>query len=86
MEEKLDLIIEHLYNLDRRDRLRTYGGFLRAMLSLIPLIIFLWSTWYIIEHGEELMKRITMEAASSAAEYTKGSGQGVLDELMKKYK
>jgi hypothetical protein len=85
IEEKLDEILVHLRRLDARDRLRTWGGFFRGLLALIPLAIFLWSVWYFINHGEELMKQIADTAASSAAEYTKNQGQGMLDQLMKEY-
>jgi hypothetical protein len=81
VETKLDEIIVHLKKMDARDRIRLWGGFIRGMISIIPLAIFLWSTWYFIQHGPELMKQFADTAASSAAEYTKGQGQGIVDQL-----
>jgi len=85
IEEKLDEIIVHLKKMDARDRVRMWGGFIRSIISLVPLIIFVWSTWYLIQHGPELMKQIADTAASSAAEYTKSQGQGVVDQWLKEY-
>jgi hypothetical protein len=73
MEEKLDLIVLYLHRMDRRDRIRTVGGFVRGMLGLIPLILLVWSYWYFLQHGEEFMKKITSEAVRQSAEYSQGS-------------
>lgn len=85
VEAKLDTMIGILEKMNARDRLRTWGGFVRGMIGLVPLIILVWSTWYFIQHGPELMKMIANQAASSAAEYTKGQGQSMVDQLMKEY-
>lgn len=73
IEEKLDQILVYLHHMDRRDRLRTIGGFVKGMLALIPLVLLLWSTWYFIEHGPELMSEITKQAVQQSAEYSRGS-------------
>jgi len=85
VEEKLDEIVLHLKRLDRRDRMRTIGGFIRGFLALIPLLLLLWSVWYFVQHGDEIMKKIADQAASSAAEFTQQKGQGLLDQLKKEY-
>lgn len=85
IEKKLDTIIEHLEKIDARDRLRMWGGFIRGCIAVIPIILLIWSSWYLIVNGADLMKQITDVAASSAAKYTQNSGQGMVDELMKKY-
>ncbi|MDD5054654.1 MAG: hypothetical protein PHZ00_00105 [Candidatus Peribacteraceae bacterium] len=84
-DEKLDAIVLYLDQMNKRDRLRTVGGFIRGLIGLIPVVVVLGSLWYFASHGEELMKMIANQAASSAAEYTKGQGQGLVDELMKQY-
>jgi len=84
-DEKLDAIVQHLEQMNKRDRLRTIGGFIRGLLGLIPLVVLLWSLWYFAQNGEALMKMIANQAASSAAQYTQGQSQGLLDELTKKY-
>ena len=71
--------------MDRRDRWRTVGGFFRSLIAIIPVILLLWSAWYFVQHGAELMKMIANQAASSAAEYTKGQSQGMLDQFMNQY-
>lgn len=85
IEEKMEEILVHLRRMDARDKLRTWGGFIRGIIALVPLILLLWSAWYFMEHGAELMKQVADTAASSAAQYTKGQGQSMVDELMKQY-
>lgn len=71
--------------MDARDRLRTWGGFFRSLISIIPIILILWSSWYFIKHGPELMKMIADTAASSAAEYTKSQSSGLYEQFMNQY-
>lgn len=59
--------------MDKRDRLRTIGGFFRSILGLIPLLFFIFSAWYVYEYSDELLKKITEEAAKQAAKYTEES-------------
>jgi len=80
-EDKLDQILEHLANLDRRDRLRTWGGFFKGIIALIPMLIFIYSMWYFYQHGDELLKKIARQAATQAAEVTKEDSQGLLKQL-----
>lgn len=75
IEEKMDLILIYLHRLDKRDRLRTWGGFLKGLLALIPIIILLWSTWYFIAHKDEIFKEITNQAAQSAASMFTGGNR-----------
>ena len=71
--------------MDARDKMRMWGGFVRSIIALIPIIFFIWSAWYIYEHGDELMKMIANQAASSAAEYTRDQGQSMVEQMMKQY-
>ncbi|OGJ56086.1 hypothetical protein A2706_02055 [Candidatus Peribacteria bacterium RIFCSPHIGHO2_01_FULL_51_35] len=70
-EDKLDEIVEHLRRLDRRDRLRTVGGFFRSIIGFIPMIVFLLGIWYVYNNTDDILRSITQEAAKQAAEYTK---------------
>ena len=70
MEEKMDVVIAHLENLDRRDRLRMMGGVLHAILTLLPLVFFVWSTWYLYAHFDEIMSQMMRQSAQSAANGT----------------
>ena len=79
--DKLDQILTHLQNLDRRDRLRTWGGFFRGIIGLIPAIAFLWGIWYFYQHGDEVLAKIAKEAATQAAEVTRMGSEGIFDQL-----
>lgn len=81
-DEKLDLIVHYLHNLDRRDRLRTIGGFFKTMIGIIPIIIVVWSTWYFYKHGAELMQQLTKEAVKQSAEYSQDSLMDQLEQYM----
>lgn len=81
VEAKLDEILVHLRNLDKRDRLRTWGGTIKGILSLIPLIVFVWSLWYFYAHGDELLSQIATEAAKAAAAATQKSTEGFMDQF-----
>lgn len=72
-DQKLEAILEHLQNMDRRDRIRTWGGFVRGVISIVPVFVLLWSVWYTYEHGAELLEMISKQAAKQAAEVTKDS-------------
>lgn len=58
-EQKLDLIVTYLHRMDRRDHWRTIGGFLRGLLTLVPILIFLLSAWYFYAHGTEFLQQLT---------------------------
>ena len=85
VEAKLDQILFHLERMDKRDRLRMIGGFFRSFLAIIPIVLLLWSSWYFIAHGTDLMKLIADQAAKSAAAYTKNQSSGMFDQFMKQY-
>ncbi|MDD5103950.1 MAG: hypothetical protein PHX93_06180 [Candidatus Peribacteraceae bacterium] len=65
-EEKLDVIISYLDRMNRRDRWRTIGGFIRGMFSMIPIVIVVFFTWYTIKYGDQLLQKITSMAAQQA--------------------
>lgn len=71
-QDKLDTIIHYLEQMNRRDRLRTYGGLVRSILGFIPLVLLLGSLWYVYAHTEEFLRTISQEAARAAAEYSNG--------------
>jgi hypothetical protein len=81
MTETLHRILESLERMDRRDRLRTWGGFVRTLLSIIPMVIFLLSTWYLYQNMDEILTKVTKQAAQSAAEYSKNSSKEFLDSI-----
>lgn len=85
VESQLDEILVHLRKMDKRDRMRTWGGFVRSLIALIPLLFVVWSAWYFMGHWSEIMKQVADQAASSAAEYTKKQSQGMFDKFMDQY-
>lgn len=84
-DDKLDAILSYLDRMNRRDRLRTWGGFVRALISLIPMAVFLYGTWYSVTHMDEIIQTITSAAAKQAASFTQGAlpGGGALEQWQK---
>lgn len=80
-EEKLDVIIEYLHHLDRRDRMRMIGGTIRGIVSLIPVIFFIAGMWYLYMYGDELMAKIARQAAEQAAEVTKQGSETFMQQF-----
>lgn len=78
IEAKLDAILTQLEQLNRRDRLRTWGGFLR---SLIPLAILVGSVWYVYEYGDNLLEHLARTAAEQAARMTEQSSRGIVEQF-----
>lgn len=79
--EKLDTMIALLERMDRRDRIRTWGGLIRMMIGIIPMLFFLWSLWYFAVHGDEIIKKITEESAKAAATYTQDQSGELMEKL-----
>jgi hypothetical protein len=84
VEAQLDVLIAHLARLDRRDRLRTIGGFFRGLIGLIPLAVFIFSTWYFYNHSAEIMQQITEQSARAAAKYTQSGSQALMKQLLRR--
>lgn len=59
--EHLEQISFHLKRLDARDRMRTWGGFVRGIIALIPIVLFIVGAWYAYTNTDALIKRITAE-------------------------
>lgn len=81
VSEKLDVVIMYLQKMDKRDRIRTWGGFARGMISLIPMLFFIWSIWYFAAHGDEIIKKITDESAKAATRYTQDQSGELMKQL-----
>lgn len=77
-DDKLDLIVTYLHQMNRRDKLRTVGAFIHGIITVIPIIIFVFSAWYFYAHGTEVLKTLTDMSVKSAASY---SQQGLLDQF-----
>ncbi|MDO8468421.1 MAG: hypothetical protein Q7S29_01550 [Candidatus Peribacter sp.] len=81
-EDKLDRIVAILDRMNRRDRLRTIGGFIRGVFSIIPIIIVVFFTWYTIKYGDQLLEKITSMAAQQAG---KVAQQNAVSDFMKEF-
>ena len=82
-EELLELILVHMQNMDRRDHWRSIGGFFRGVLSVIPVLIFFVSTWYIYAYRDTLMQNISKQVMQSMQEMLP-TPAGVMDNDMVK--
>lgn len=80
-EGKLEEILLHLRRMDRRDTVRTWGGFFKGLISIIPIVLFILGTWYLYKNGDEVLSKVAAEAAKQAAEVTQKNTQNVLDQL-----
>ncbi len=76
--DKIDEILEILKKMNKRDRLRTIGGFIRGIITLIPIIILLGGVWYAYKYGDQLLEKIAQQAARQAAIVTEQQGSEVL--------
>lgn len=82
-ETQLAEILEILRAMNKRDRQRMWGGVVRGCIGAIPVIFLLWSGWYFVEHGADLLKTIANTAAESAAAYAGGQSQRTLEGVLK---
>jgi hypothetical protein len=69
-DDRLDVIITYLRRMDRRDKWRTVGGFFRGLVSLIPIILLLWGTYYLYENSDEILTKITQETVKQTQSMT----------------
>jgi hypothetical protein len=81
VEDQLARIVTHLERMDRRDKLRTWGGFTRGVLGLLPLAIFFWSIWYVTTHMDEIIRTVSEEAALAASKYTQSYSEDIIDKF-----
>lgn len=73
-EARLNTIVDILERMNSRDRWRTAGGFVRSLISLIPMALFVWSTVYFFLHSDEIMKKIVSLSAEAAVQSQQAGG------------
>lgn len=61
VEDKLDAIIGYLHRIDRRDRARMIGSVIHSMIWLASILLLVWSTWYFIAYGPQLIEDMTKQ-------------------------
>lgn len=82
-DDQLSEILTILRAMNKRDRIRTWGGFVRGCIAIIPVLLVLWSAWYVVENGQSLLQMIAKTAASAAAAVTESQSKSMVDGLMK---
>lgn len=80
-EQKLDLMVMHLERMDRRDKWRLWGGYIHSLFTLVPMIFFIWSTWYLYAHFDEIMGSMMRQAGANAAVSTGQSYEDVMKQI-----
>ncbi|OIO53041.1 hypothetical protein AUJ46_06020 [Candidatus Peregrinibacteria bacterium CG1_02_54_53] len=80
--DALEEILTILRRMDRREKLRTIGGFIRGIFSLIPIVIVIFFTWYTIKYGDQLLQKITSMAAEQAGRVAQ---QNAVSDFMKEF-
>ncbi len=84
--ETLSAMLSEIQALNRRDRLRTIGGFFRGMLAIVPTAIFIYGLWYFSANQDSVMKYIMDHAATSASEFATKANQQLMNEFQKSRK
>ncbi len=80
-EQKLDLMVMHLERIDRRDKYRMWGSYVHSLFTLIPMLFFIWSTWYLYAHFDEIMGMMMQQTAQRAATTTGQSYDDVMKQV-----
>lgn len=81
IDDKVEAILHHIERMDRRDRLRTIGGFFRSIIGLIPIAITIGFIWYFYNYGDDFLAKIAEQAAKQAAAVTQKSSEGILNQV-----
>ncbi len=70
IQDQLDLMLEYERRMDRRDKIRTVGSFIRGCISLLPTAIILYSFYLaytnvdlLLQYSEQLMNKVITQAA-----------------------
>lgn len=80
-EQKIDLVVGYLHQMNRRDRARTVAGFFSGLLHLGWFVFIIYLTWYSFNNMDELLGKITSQAAQQAVTMTSGGTGSFLDAL-----
>jgi hypothetical protein len=54
---------------------------LPSIITIIPVLIVVWSSWYFYKHGAEIMQKLVEQSAQSAAKYSQQQSQDFLDKM-----
>lgn len=81
-EELLEMMLVHMQRMDKRDKWRAIGGFIRSIINLIPIALLVLTTWYAYAHQDELLKKITENMSQSMAKVIPGASPEEVQRMM----
>ena len=79
--EMLDEILFHMERLDKRDRLRTVGGFFGGLVRTIPIILMVGATYYMVTRGDEWMDWMIRKSAEQTTAVMQEQTNNMLDSV-----
>ena len=79
--ERLDQIVLHLKHLDSRDRVRMVGSTIRSLIYLAFLAFTVWSTVYLFQHMEQIIKTVTEQTAKATMQAGKSGSEDLMKQL-----
>ncbi len=79
IEERLDHVITVLDHMNRRDKWRTVGGFIKGAVTIIPTLILLLSSVYLYLYGSDLIQYLIKETTAQTQQQMQ---QSFIDQLM----
>lgn len=80
IEERLDQMISLLDHMNRRDKWRTVGGFIKGAVTVIPTLILLLSSVYLYLYGSDLIQYLIKETTAQTQQQVQ---QSFIDQFMK---
>ena len=80
-DEKLAEILLHLRRMDKRDRVRMWGSFVRGIIGILPVVVFLYGAWFFYQNGEDFMQKMIDASAKQAAEVLSNGAGGFFEQF-----
>ncbi len=71
----------HIERMNKRDRLRTVGAFFKNIITLIPVVLFIYGAWYLAQHWEEIITDIATKSAEQATNFTNDHMNTILEDF-----
>lgn len=80
-EDKLDLIALYLERMDRRDKWRMWGSWIHSVFTIVPILFFAWSTWYLYAHFNDIAGMMMRQTAERAAATTGQNAEDFMKQI-----
>ena len=68
MDEKMDMILVYLHRMDRRDRTRMIGAYIKSMFTLASLLILVGSSVWFLLYGQQFIQDLTEQMVEQMTE------------------